>query len=49
MAGDKMLRLESVEDVTTCIKSVQDTAFITNGLSKTSLDGEDEVSISLLQ
>lgn len=39
-----MQRLESIEDMTVCIKSVQDTAFITNGLSKTSLDGEDEVS-----
>lgn len=39
-----MQRLESVEDIKACIKSVQDTAFITNGLARTSLDGEDEVS-----
>ncbi|CAH0726326.1 unnamed protein product, partial [Brenthis ino] len=49
MAGDKMQRLESVEDIKACIKSVQDTAFITNGLARTSLDGEDEVTLDLMQ
>lgn len=43
MAGDKMQRLESVEEFKSCLKSAQDTAFITNGLARTSLEGDDEV------
>nr|XP_026490448.1 methyltransferase-like protein 13 [Vanessa tameamea] len=49
MAGDKMQRLETTEDLKACVKSVQDTAFITNGLSKTTLDGDDEVTLDLMQ
>lgn len=43
MAGDKMIRLKSADEVRECVKSVQDTAFVTNGLTKTSLEGDDEV------
>ncbi|KAI5632989.1 methyltransferase domain-containing protein [Phthorimaea operculella] len=49
LAGDKMLRLETPEELRECVKSVQDTAFVTNGLAKTSLEGEDEVSLDLMQ
>ncbi|KAI8427432.1 hypothetical protein MSG28_001976, partial [Choristoneura fumiferana] len=42
MAGDKMIRLKSADEVRDSVKSVQDTAFVTNGLTKTSLEGEDE-------
>ncbi|XP_063358899.1 eEF1A lysine and N-terminal methyltransferase homolog [Cydia amplana] len=48
LAGDKMLRLKTAEELRECIKSVQDTAFVTNGLAKTSLDDE-EVSLDLMQ
>ncbi|XP_061708112.1 eEF1A lysine and N-terminal methyltransferase homolog [Cydia pomonella] len=48
LAGDKMLRLKTAEDLRECVKSVQDTAFVTNGLAKTSLDDE-EVSLDLMQ
>lgn len=43
MAGDKMIRLQTADEVKSYVKSAQDTAFVTNGLAKTSLD-EDEVS-----
>ncbi|XP_073967697.1 eEF1A lysine and N-terminal methyltransferase homolog [Choristoneura fumiferana] len=49
MAGDKMIRLKSADEVRDSVKSVQDTAFVTNGLTKTSLEGEDEVSLDLMQ
>ncbi|CAH2105057.1 unnamed protein product [Euphydryas editha] len=49
MAGDKMQRLETVEDLKACVKTAQDTAFITNGLGKTCLDGDDEVTLDLMQ
>lgn len=50
MAGDKMQRLESVEELKACLKSAQDTAFITNGLARTSLEGDDEVvTINILK
>lgn len=41
MAGDKMQRLQTTEELMTYIKSAQDTAFVTNGLAKTSLDDEE--------
>lgn len=43
MAGDKMLRLSTPEELFGYIKSAQDTAFVTNGLAKTNLDEENEV------
>ncbi|XP_072936789.1 eEF1A lysine and N-terminal methyltransferase homolog [Epargyreus clarus] len=49
MAGEKMQRLETTEELKACIKSIQDTAFVTNGLAKTTLDGDDEVSLDLMQ
>ncbi|CAB3248151.1 unnamed protein product [Arctia plantaginis] len=48
MAGDKMQRLQTPEELKTYIKSAQDTAFVTNGLAKTTLD-DDEVSLDLMQ
>ncbi|XP_026745103.1 methyltransferase-like protein 13 [Trichoplusia ni] len=48
MAGDKMIRLQTADEVKSYVKSAQDTAFVTNGLAKTSLD-EDEVSLDLMQ
>lgn len=38
-----MQRLETAEQLKSSVKSAQDAAFITNGLAKTSLDGDDEV------
>ncbi|XP_049870997.1 eEF1A lysine and N-terminal methyltransferase homolog [Pectinophora gossypiella] len=49
MAGDKMLRVETAQELKDCVKSVQDTAFITNGLAKTSIEGDNEVSLDLMQ
>ncbi|XP_069356733.1 eEF1A lysine and N-terminal methyltransferase homolog [Maniola hyperantus] len=48
IAGDKMQRLDIAEQLMSCVKSAQDAAFITNGLAKTSLDGDDEVSLDLM-
>ncbi|CAH2065892.1 unnamed protein product, partial [Iphiclides podalirius] len=49
MAGDKMIRLNAPQELQDCVKSIQDTAFITNGLAKTNLDDNDEVSLDLIQ
>ncbi|CAG9121648.1 unnamed protein product [Plutella xylostella] len=50
LAGDKMIRLKTAEELRECIKSAQDTAFITNGLSRTTLDdGDEEVCIDLMR
>ncbi|KAI8427435.1 hypothetical protein MSG28_001976 [Choristoneura fumiferana] len=49
MAGDKMIRLKSADEVRDSVKSVQDTAFVTNGLTKTSLEGEDESTRELAE
>ncbi|XP_075991891.1 eEF1A lysine and N-terminal methyltransferase homolog [Anticarsia gemmatalis] len=49
MAGDKMVRLQTPEEVKSYVKSAQDTAFVTNGLAKTSLDDDNEVSLDLMQ
>lgn len=43
MAGEKMIRLETTQELQDCVKSVQDTAFVTNGLARTNLDEDDEV------
>ncbi|XP_045510777.1 eEF1A lysine and N-terminal methyltransferase homolog [Colias croceus] len=48
LAGDKMIRVDTPEDLQSCVKSAQDAAFITNGLGKTSLEGDDEVSLDLM-
>ncbi|CAD0196413.1 unnamed protein product [Chrysodeixis includens] len=48
MAGDKMMRVQTADEVKSYVKSAQDTAFVTNGLAKTSLD-ENEVSLDLMQ
>lgn len=42
MAGDKMIRVSQPEELEQCIKSVQDTAFVVNGLAKTKLDEKDD-------
>ncbi|KAM3959142.1 eEF1A lysine and N-terminal methyltransferase homolog isoform 1-T1 [Aphomia sociella] len=47
MAGDKMLRLTNTEELKEYVKSAQDTAFITNGLAKTNLDDDNEVTLDL--
>ncbi|XP_013147174.1 PREDICTED: methyltransferase-like protein 13 [Papilio polytes] len=49
MAGEKMIRLETSQELQDCVKSVQDTAFVTNGLARTNLDEDDEVSLDLMQ
>lgn len=49
MAGDKMQRLQAPEEMKEYVKSAQDTAFVTNGLSKTSLEDDNEVSLDLMQ
>ncbi|XP_041983193.1 eEF1A lysine and N-terminal methyltransferase homolog [Aricia agestis] len=49
MVGDKMLRLNTTQELIDNVKTVQDAAFITNGLAKTSLEGEEEVSLDLMQ
>lgn len=49
MAGDKMLRLQSLDELQSHVKSAQDAAFITNGLARTSLDNDDEVTLDLMQ
>ncbi|XP_014360897.2 eEF1A lysine and N-terminal methyltransferase homolog [Papilio machaon] len=49
MAGEKMIRLDTPQELQDCVKSVQDTAFVTNGLAKTNLDEDDEVSLDLMQ
>lgn len=49
MAGDKMQRLQTPEELKTYVKTAQDTAFVTNGLAKTSLDEDNEVSLDLMQ
>ncbi|KAG6453988.1 eEF1A lysine and N-terminal methyltransferase homolog [Manduca sexta] len=48
MAGDKMVRLQTPEELQSHVKSAQDAAFITNGLAKTNLDDENEVSLDLM-
>lgn len=48
MAGDKMIRLKTPEELQLQVKSAQDAAFITNGLSKTSLDDDNEVCSSII-
>ncbi|XP_059061808.1 eEF1A lysine and N-terminal methyltransferase homolog [Achroia grisella] len=47
MAGDKMIRLSRPDEVTEYVKSAQDAAFITNGLAKTNLEDDNEVSLDL--
>ncbi|XP_068621193.1 eEF1A lysine and N-terminal methyltransferase homolog [Battus philenor] len=49
MAGDKMIRLDNPRELLDCVKSIQDTAFVTNGLARTNLDENDEVSLDLMQ
>ncbi|XP_028174754.1 eEF1A lysine and N-terminal methyltransferase homolog isoform X3 [Ostrinia furnacalis] len=49
LAGDKMQRVASPDELFGYIKSAQDTAFVTNGLAKTSLDEDNEVSLDLMQ
>ncbi|CAK1603562.1 unnamed protein product [Parnassius mnemosyne] len=49
LAGDKMVRLDTPQELQDCIRSVQDTAFVTNGLTKTTLDENDEVAMDLMQ
>lgn len=49
MAGEKMVRVQTPKHLQEHIKSAQDTAFITNGLGKTKLDDNDEVSLDLYQ
>lgn len=39
-----MVRLQSPEEMKSYVKSAQDTAFVTNGLAKTSLDDDNEVN-----
>lgn len=46
MAGDKMIRLNTPEELQEYVQSIQDTAFITNGLAKTNLEDDNEVSLS---
>ncbi|XP_047519187.1 eEF1A lysine and N-terminal methyltransferase homolog [Pieris napi] len=48
LAGEKMIRLKSPEELLSCVKSAQDTAFITNSLGKSRLDEDDEVSLDLM-
>ncbi|CAH3855140.1 eEF1A lysine and N-terminal methyltransferase homolog [Pieris brassicae] len=48
LAGEKMIRLKSPEELLSCVKSAQDTAFITNSLGKSHLDEDDEVSLDLM-
>ncbi|XP_050685415.1 eEF1A lysine and N-terminal methyltransferase homolog isoform X2 [Leptidea sinapis] len=48
LAGDRLIRLETKEELLESVKSLQDTAFITNGLARTNIDGDDEVSIDLM-
>lgn len=43
LAGDKMQRVGTPEELFGYIKSAQDTAFVTNGLAKTCLDEDNEV------
>lgn len=43
MAGDKMQRLQTPDELKTYVKTAQDTAFITNGLARTILDEDNEV------
>ncbi|KAL0848842.1 hypothetical protein ABMA28_013262 [Loxostege sticticalis] len=49
LAGDKMQRVGTPEELFGYIKSAQDTAFVTNGLAKTCLDEDNEVSLDLMQ
>ncbi|KAJ0181574.1 hypothetical protein K1T71_002296 [Dendrolimus kikuchii] len=49
MAGDKMLRLQTVEELQSRVKSAQDAAFVTNGLARTNLEDDDEVVLDLMQ
>ncbi|GBP46835.1 Methyltransferase-like protein 13 [Eumeta japonica] len=47
MAGDKMLRLNNINEVIEHVKSIQDAAFITNGLATTTLGGSEEATLTL--
>ncbi|OWR41490.1 CGI-01 protein [Danaus plexippus plexippus] len=49
MAGEKMQSVQSTDELKSIIKSVQDTAFVTNGLAKADLDEDDEVCLDLMQ
>ncbi|KAL4720207.1 hypothetical protein ACJJTC_005086, partial [Scirpophaga incertulas] len=49
LAGEKMIRLSTPSELAGYVKSTQDAAFVTNGLAKTSLHEDNEVSLDLMQ
>ncbi|CAG9784682.1 unnamed protein product [Diatraea saccharalis] len=49
LAGEKMVRMSTTQELAGYIKSAQDTAFVTNGLAKTNLHEDNEVTLDLIQ
>ncbi|CAH0404585.1 unnamed protein product [Chilo suppressalis] len=49
LAGEKMVRMSTAEELAAYVKSAQDTAFVTNGLAKTNLHEDNEVTLDLIQ
>lgn len=49
MAGDKMQRLNSVDEILATVKNVQQAALVCAGLTKNNIADEDEVSFDLFE